>query len=100
MAAYYYFKFHSYLENIKHNYTAFNPDESAIAQTKYDFDIDKTIQNLQYIRGKINLNREDTKTLIEVSLLQQDEPNYLRVLSLEPATKVIDYVWDNAFKYL
>lgn len=67
---------------------------------KIDFDIDKTIKNLQSIRGKINLNREDTKALTEVSLLQQDEQNYLRVLSLEQATKVIDYVWDNAFKYV
>lgn len=31
LAAYYHFKFHSFLENIKRNYTPFNPDNSEIA---------------------------------------------------------------------
>ena len=74
---------------------------------KIDFDIDKTIKNLESIRGKINLNPEDTslnpedtRAVIEVALLKQDEQNYLQVLPLDRATKVIDYVWDNAFKYV
>ena len=36
LAAYYHFRFHSYLENIKSNYTPFNPDQSAIANSVYD----------------------------------------------------------------
>ena len=36
LAAYYHFKFHSYLENIKYNYTPFNPDESESHKIKYD----------------------------------------------------------------
>ena len=67
---------------------------------KIDFDIDKTIKNLESIRGQINLKTEDTSALTEVSLLKQDEQNYLQVLPLVQATKVIDYVWDNAFKYV
>ena len=67
---------------------------------KIDFDIDKTIQNLQSIRGKVSLNPEDTQELTEVSLLERDEQGYLRVLPLDRATKIIDYVWDNAFYYV
>ncbi len=36
LAAYYHFKFHSYLENIKYNYTPFNPDENIVDRSKYD----------------------------------------------------------------
>ena len=67
---------------------------------KIDFDIDKTVNNLQSIRGKINLGQEDNQTLTEVALLQKDEQNYLQILSLEQAAKLIDYVWDNAFNYV
>ena len=67
---------------------------------KIDFDIDKTINNLRSIRGKVNLNPEDDRELTEVALLQQDEQNYLHPLPLDRATKVIDYVWDNAFYYV
>ena len=64
-----------------------------------DFDIDKTLKNLESIRGKIDLNSEGSEAAVEVSLLKQEGQNYLQVLPLEQATKVIDYVWDNAFKY-
>ena len=67
---------------------------------KIDFNIDKTIKNIQSIRGKINLNPEDTDELTEVPLLKQDKQKYLQVLSLEQAAKVIDYVWDSAFQYV
>ena len=36
LTAYYHFRFHSYLENIKSNYTPFNPDQQAIANSVYD----------------------------------------------------------------
>ena len=62
-----------------------------------DFDIKKTIKNLKSIRGKVNLNSADGSVLTEVSLLKQDRQNYLQVLPLKQAIKVIDYVWDNAF---
>lgn len=65
-----------------------------------NFDIDKTIENLRSIRGKIDSSLEEGNTFTEVSLLKQDQKNYLYPLPLEQATKVIDYVWDNAFKYV
>ena len=47
LAAYYHFKFHSYLENIKQNYTPFNPDADVSTQTKYDLgDRVKMTENL------------------------------------------------------
>ena len=67
---------------------------------KIDFDIDKTIKNLQVIRGKVNINSESDSGLTEVALLKQDEQNYLQALPLDKATQVIDYVWDNAFQYV
>ena len=64
-----------------------------------DFDIDNTIQSLEAIRGEIKLN-SDNKEMVSKALLQKDKQNYLQVLPLEQALKVIDYVWDNAFKYV
>ena len=43
LGAYYHFKFHSYLENIKVNYTPFNPDGSILAQSAYDLDSKKAM---------------------------------------------------------
>ena len=63
-----------------------------------DFDIDNTIQCLESIRGEINLDSDNSEVVS--TLLQKDEHNYLQVLPLEQALKVIDYVWDNAFKYV
>ena len=67
---------------------------------KIDFDINNTLANLQSIRGQINLNPENSQELTEVVLLKKDRQNYLQVLPLKQATKVIDYVWDNAFQYV
>ena len=63
-----------------------------------DFDIDSTIQSLEALRGKIRLNSENNEVVS--TLLQKDKHDYLQVLPLEQAVKVIDYVWDNAFKYV
>ena len=63
-----------------------------------DFDIDNTIQCLEAIQGKINLDSDNSKVVS--TLLQKDKHGYLQVLPLEQALKVIDYVWDNAFKYV
>jgi hypothetical protein len=63
-----------------------------------DFDIDSTIQCLESIRGEINLDSDNSKVVS--TLLQKDKHGYLQVLPLEQALKVIDYVWDNAFKYV
>ena len=65
-----------------------------------DFDIDNTIQALSSIKSKINLNSTTDNSVAEVSLLQKNQQNYLTVLPLEKAMKVIDTVWDNAFKYV
>ncbi|MDJ0744816.1 MAG: TMEM143 family protein [Xenococcaceae cyanobacterium MO_167.B27] len=67
---------------------------------KIDFNINNTLKNMESIRGKINLNSENPQAATEVKLLKQDEQNYLRVLSLEEATQLIDYIWDNAFRYV
>lgn len=60
---------------------------------KINFDIDKTLKNLQEICGTIN---DEDK---ELSLIRFDNQGDCQALSLDTAKKVIDYVWDNAFKY-
>lgn len=67
---------------------------------KINFDINKTINNLQNIRGKIITNKNNNQEPTEVSLLKKDEQNYLHLLSLQESLQVIDYVWDRAFKYI
>ena len=62
--------------------------------TKIDFDIQSTLENLSEITGKIVKNGSD-----EISLLSRDRDNFCHVLSLDDAKIVIDYIWDNAFKY-
>ena len=67
------------------------------ANKTIDFDIDNTIQSLEAIQGEIELNSDNSRV---VSALLQKDNGYLKVLPLEQALKVIDYVWDNAFKYV
>ena len=67
---------------------------------KIDFDINKTLNNLESIRGKINLNQGETIAAEEVALLKRDANNNCHVLPLDQATQAIDYVWDNAFQYV
>ena len=59
LSAYYHFKFHSYLENIKYNYTAFNPDKSPSIPTNNDLAIlkimtENLLKDLKTILQKAN----------------------------------------------
>ena len=67
---------------------------------KIDFDIGNTINNLCSIRGQIKLGVDKSESEVELALLKKDQQQYLQVLPLEQAKRVIDYVWDNAFKYV
>ncbi len=62
--------------------------------TKIDFDINGPLDNLKNIRGKLNeSDRED------LPLLQFDERGNCQILELDQAKTIIDYIWDNAFRY-
>ena len=61
--------------------------------TTINFDINGPLNNLKDIRGKMMNNSE------EISILECDSEGFCHVLPLGDAMEVIDYVWDNAFRY-
>lgn len=67
--------------------------------TTINFDIHGPLDNLADIRGKVNRNSQETENTPEVALLRYEEQGYCQLLSLDDSKAVIDYVWDNAFKY-
>ncbi|KST66305.1 TMEM143 family protein [Mastigocoleus testarum] len=67
--------------------------------TTINFDIHGPLDNLANIRGKVHQNCNEVENTPEVPLLTYDEQGYCQLLSLDDSKAVIDYVWDNAFKY-
>ena len=67
--------------------------------TTINFDIHGPLDNLADIRGKINRNSKEIENTPEVPLLTYGEEGCCQLLSLDDSKAVIDYVWDNAFKY-
>ncbi|MGF1490704.1 MAG: TMEM143 family protein [Prochloraceae cyanobacterium] len=62
--------------------------------TKIDFDINGPLGNLAEICGKLNENDAE-----EIPLLTFDRDENCQILELDKAKTIIDYIWDNAFKY-
>ncbi len=60
---------------------------------KIDFDINGPLRNLEKLRGQV----ADDGPLRP--LLRRDEQGRLHLLSLAESKQVIDYVWDNIFRY-
>ncbi|NET44815.1 TMEM143 family protein [Okeania sp. SIO2B3] len=67
--------------------------------TKIDFDIKGPLNNLAKIQGKIVRDDEDEDEISDIPLLTYDENGCCRVLPLDDAKQLIDYIWDNAFHY-
>ncbi|NEP90177.1 MAG: DUF3754 domain-containing protein [Okeania sp. SIO2C2] len=67
--------------------------------TKIDFDINGPLHNLTKIQGKIVRDGEDENEISNIPLLTYDENFCCRVLPLDDAKQLIDYIWDNAFSY-
>jgi hypothetical protein len=61
--------------------------------TKIDFDIEGPLQNLAQINGKLDENGPPAPLL-----LRRDDGR-LVLLSLDQSKRLIDYVWDNLFRY-
>jgi len=67
--------------------------------TKIDFDVDKALQQMEKMRGKIvqeGVSEEDTP---EKPLLVCDDKGVCHVLAIDDAKTMIDYIWDNIFQY-
>ncbi len=65
--------------------------------TKIDFDVTKAISNLESLRGQFVDVQTNQKT--EAALLTRANSGHCRVLAIDEAKTVIDYVWDNIFQY-
>jgi len=61
--------------------------------TKIDFAVDKAIQRLENLKGKLSEDGE------EVSVVTSDAQGTHRCLSLDEAKTIVDYIWDNYFSY-
>lgn len=65
--------------------------------TQVDFDIGKTIGNLEAIQGRYIDSQ--TGQPIEATLISRTAEGHCQALPLEEAKMVIDHVWDNLFDY-
>ncbi len=66
---------------------------------KIDFDINGPLDNLKEIRGRLAYPNTNEINCPEISLLEQDEVGNCHILPLNEAQVLIDYVWDNIFRY-
>ena len=67
--------------------------------TKIDFDITKTLQNLAEVKAEIKSRDGNNYAVKQVALLKCDRQNRYQVLSLTEGKGLMDYVWDNFFSY-
>jgi hypothetical protein len=67
--------------------------------TKIDFDINGPLNNLAEISGKLIKDGIHEEKAPEVPLLTYNPDGSCKVLPLEDAKQIIDYIWDNAFMY-
>jgi len=68
-------------------------------ETSLDFDIHKTLENLQSLHAPLDKPGADSRESSDTSLLRFADDGTCQVLSLDDAKVVIDYVWDNVFQY-
>ena len=61
---------------------------------KVDFDIDKTLQELEQLEGK---PKKDSSADVKVPLLKRDKSGVCHILPLDEALVVLDDMWDNFF---
>ncbi|NJP04943.1 MAG: DUF3754 domain-containing protein [Chloroflexaceae bacterium] len=67
---------------------------------RIDFDIGKTLRNLEALQAPIGPVQSDGNAgMTHVALLQTDTQGIHRVLPLSEANAVMDYIWDNIFQY-
>ncbi len=67
--------------------------------TAIDFDIEKSLNNLAEIKAEIKSSEGNNYAVKQIPLLTRDRQNHCQVLPLLEAKGVMDYVWDNLFRY-
>jgi len=66
--------------------------------TKIDFDVEKALEKLENMKGKI-VDGQDEDLVPETPLLTRAAGGTLAVANLDDAKTIVDYVWDNFFDY-
>ena len=66
--------------------------------TKIDFDVEKALDKLQNLRGKVLESAEDDE-VEEQAILTIGEDKKCRIVSIDEAKTIIDYIWDNIYQY-
>jgi hypothetical protein len=64
--------------------------------SKVDFAVHKALQTLKQIKGMIEI---PGKTAREIYLIERDANGCYRVVGLDEARTIVDYTWDNLFRY-
>jgi hypothetical protein len=64
--------------------------------TRIDFDINGPLRNLEGLKGKTG---QEASNSTFSALLTRDEQGICHPLPLDQAKDVLDYIWDNAFRY-
>lgn len=67
--------------------------------TKVDFDIQGPLNNLAGIKTSISGSDKGTQDISKEPLLTYDANGNCKILPLDEAKRVIDYLWDNVFQY-
>jgi len=71
----------------------------AAEEVPINFDIQKTLDNLAAIKGKVVERDEDMAAEPAVPLIGYAPDGSCQALSLDKAKRAIDYIWDRAFLY-
>ncbi len=66
-------------------------------KTKIDFDIQGPLNNLSKIKGALKNGNGESQS--DVPLLSYDQQGKCQVRSLAESLEIVDYLWDNAFRY-
>ena len=67
--------------------------------TKIDFNVDKALQKMEKLKGKVVREGQSEEEVPEIPMLSRNSAGKCQVLPIDDAKTVIDYVWDNIFQY-
>lgn len=67
--------------------------------TKIDFAVEKALEQLESLRGKIVEDGQKEENLPVRTVVEKDSKGVYKALSLDESKTIVDYIWDNYFDY-
>lgn len=67
--------------------------------TKVDFAVEKALQKLTTLKGKVVHEGQDEASAPAVTMLSKNAQGLCTAIPLDDAKTVVDYIWDNLFQY-